>query len=145
MSKATEFVNQWMAAVNRGDLDALVEMTQPDSIHVSPEGTFRGNQGIRDLFSPMFGMTSEREVQITNVVESGDTIVVEFSFRFKNTGAVPTPQGTVPATGKSVTLSSVGVYELHGGKLAGSRGLYDRLSLIGQLGLMPGPAPLSRA
>jgi len=144
MSKGTEFVNQWMAAVNRGDLDALVEMSQPDSVHVSTDGTFRGAQGIRDLFSPMFGMTSEREVQITNVVESGDTIVVEFIFRFKNTGAVPTPQGTVPATGKSVTLSSVGVYELRDGKLAGSRGMYDRLSLIGQLGLMPGPAPVSR-
>jgi predicted ester cyclase len=69
---------------------------------------------------------------------------VEFIFRFKNTGAVPTPQGTVPATGKSVTLSNVGVYELRDGKLAASRGMYDRLSLIGQLGLMPGPAPISR-
>lgn len=144
MSKGTDFVNQWMAAVNRGDLDALVEMSQPDSVHVSSDETFRGAQGVRDLFKPMLDMSSEREVQITNVVESGDTIVVEFIFRFKNTGAVPTPQGPVPATGKSVTLSSIGVYELRNGKLAGSRGMYDRLSLIGQLGLIPGPAPVSR-
>ena len=144
MSKGTDFVNQWMGAVNRGDLEALGDMTQPDSVHVSADGTFRGVQGIRDLFSPMFGMTSEREVQITNVVEAGDTIVVEYIFQFKNTGAVPTPQGTIPATGKSVTLSSIGVYELRDGKLAGSRGMYDRLSLIGQLGLIPGPAPVSR-
>jgi steroid delta-isomerase-like uncharacterized protein len=143
MSKGTDFVNQWMAAVNRGDLEALADMTQPDSVHVSTDGTFRGVEGIRDLFSPMFGMTSEREIQITNVVEAGDTIVVEFNFQFKNTGAVPTPQGTIPATGKSVTLSSIGVYELRDGKLAGSRGMYDRLSLIGQLGLIPGPAPVS--
>lgn len=144
MTKGTDFVNQWMAAVNRGDLEALVDMSQPDSVHVSTDGTFCGAQGIRDLFKPMFEMSSERDVQISNVVEAGNTIVVEFIFRFKNTGAMVTPQGPVPATGKSASVSSIGVYELREGKLAGSRGMYDRLSVITQLGLMPGPAAVSR-
>jgi hypothetical protein len=33
------------------------------------------------------------------------------------------------------------VYELRDGKLAVSRGLYDRLDLLTQLGLLPAPAP----
>jgi steroid delta-isomerase-like uncharacterized protein len=140
MSKGTDFVNRWMAAVNRGDLDALVGMCHPDAVHISAEGTFRGAQGVRDLFKPIVDATSEREVHITNVVEGGDTIVVEFVFRFKNSGPLVTPQATMPATGKSVSLSSIGVYELRDGKLMGSRGMYDRLSLITQLGLMGAPA-----
>jgi len=140
MSKGTDFVNRWMATVNRGDLEGLVQMCQPDAVHTSVEETFRGAQGVRDLFKPILDASSEREVEITNVVESGDTIVVEFIFRFKNTGAMVTPQGTIPATGKSVSLSSVGIYELRDGKLAGSRGMYDRMSVLGQLGLIGAPA-----
>ena len=140
MSKGTDFVNKWMAAVNRGNLEGLVEMCQPDAVHTSTDGTFRGPQGVRDLFKPILDASSERDVEITNVVESGDTIVVEFIFRFKNTGAMVTPQGSIPATGKSASLASIGVYELRDGKLAGSRGMYDRLSVLTQLGLMGAPA-----
>jgi steroid delta-isomerase-like uncharacterized protein len=140
MSKATDFVNTWMDAVNRGDLEALVAMCHPDAIHTNVEGTFRGPQGVRDLFGTIVDATSERGVQINNVVESGDTVVVEFVFRFKNTGAFVTPQTTIPATGKTVSLASIAVYELREGKLAGSRGMYDRLDLLTQLGLMGAPA-----
>ncbi|TME14562.1 MAG: hypothetical protein E6I63_12490 [Chloroflexi bacterium] len=51
-------------------------------------------------------------------------------------GAVVTPQGTIPATGKTVSLPSIGIYELRDGKLAGSRGMYDRLDVMSQLGLL---------
>src|SRR3979409_701544 len=111
MSKGTEFVNKWMEAVKRGDVESLVAMTQPDSVHVSPDGTFRGTQGVRDLFTPMMNAVSEREVQINNVIESGDTIVVEFVFRSTNTGPLVTPQGTIPPTGKTASLASIGIYE----------------------------------
>jgi steroid delta-isomerase-like uncharacterized protein len=141
MSKGTDFVNKWMDAVKRGDVEALVDMCQPDAVHSNADGTFRGPQGVRDLFTPMLNAMSEREVQINNVIEAGDTIVVEFVFRFRNTGPVVTPQATIPATGKTASLPSIAVYELRDGKLAGSRGMYDRLALITQLGLMGAPMP----
>jgi steroid delta-isomerase-like uncharacterized protein len=140
MSKATEFVNRWMDAVNKGDLEALVAMCHPDAVHSNPNGTFRGAQGVRDLFHPIIDASSERSVRINNVVESGDTVVVEFDFRFKNTGPLVTPQSTLPPTGKTVNLASISVYELRDGKLAGSRGMYDRLDLLTQLGLVGEPA-----
>ncbi|GAC1473972.1 MAG: hypothetical protein PVS3B2_20970 [Candidatus Dormibacteraceae bacterium] len=140
MSKGTDFVNTWMDTVNRGDVEGLVAMCHPDAVHISVDGTFRGAQGVRDLFKPIIDASSERHVEITNVVESGDTIVVEFVFRFRNTGAMVTPQGTIPPTGKSASLSSVGIYELRDGKLAGSRGMFDRMSVLSQLGLMGAPA-----
>jgi steroid delta-isomerase-like uncharacterized protein len=139
MSKGTDFVNKWMDAVNRGDLETLVDMCHPDAVHSNPDGTFRGAQGVRDLFKPMLDATSDREVQINNVVESGDTIVVEFVFRVRHTGPFVTPQGIVPPTGKSGSVTSIAVYELREGKLAGSRGMYDRLELMSQLGLLGAP------
>jgi steroid delta-isomerase-like uncharacterized protein len=140
MSTGTEFVNSWMAAVNRGDLDALVGLCHPDAVHGSGGETYRGANGIRDLYKPIIDATSEREVQINNVVESGDSVVVEFVFRFKNTGALATPQRTIPPTGRAVSLASIAIYELRDGRLAGSRGMYDRLDLMTQLGLTGVPA-----
>jgi steroid delta-isomerase-like uncharacterized protein len=140
MSKATDFVNRWMDAVNRGDLEALVDMCHSDAVHSNPNGTFRGAQGVRDLFKPVIDLSSERGVQINNVIEAGDTVVVEFVFQFRNTGPMVTPEGTVPPTGRSVRLPSISIYELRDGKVAASRGMYDRLDLITQLGLMGAPA-----
>ena len=144
MSRATEFVNRWMDAVNRGDLDELVDMCHADAVHSNPNGTFRGPQGVRDLFKAIVDASSERAVQISNVVESDGTVVVEFVFLFRNTGPMVTPEMTVPATGKNVRLPSISIYELRDGKVAASRGMYDRLELITQLGLMGTPAPSSR-
>lgn len=140
MSNGTEFVNHWMEAAIRGDADTLVAMTHPDSVHTNPDGTFRGQVGIRDLFQPLFDATSQREVQISRVVEDGDTVVVEFVNRGKHTSALVTPQGTIPPTGKTIEIAMIAIYDLRDGKLAGSRGIYDRLGLAAQLGLVPTPA-----
>ena len=48
MSKATDFINSWMAAVNRGDLQALVEMCRPDAVHANGGTIYRAAQGVRD-------------------------------------------------------------------------------------------------
>jgi predicted ester cyclase len=130
-----------MDTVKRGDLEGLVAMSHPDAVHGNGGVNYRGAQGIRDLFRPIIDGTSEREVQINNVIESGDKVAVEFVFRFKNSAPIVTPQGTLPATGKHVSLPSIGIYELRDGKLAGSRGMYDRVDLLTQLGLMGAPAP----
>jgi len=140
MSKGTDFVNKWMDAVNRGDLDKLVGMCHADVEFSNPDGSFRGAEGVRALFKPVVDATSDRSVQITNLVESGDTVVVEFVFSLRHTGPLATPMGVVPATNKSGSVPMIGVYELREGKLAASRGQYDRLSIVSQLGLLGAPA-----
>ena len=144
MSKGTDFVNKWMDAVNRGDLESLVGMCHADAVHSNGGEAYRGAQGVRDLFKPIIDASSEREVQINHVTEAGNTVVVEFIFRFKNSGPFVTPRGTLPRTDKTVSLASISVYELRDGKLAGSRGMFDRLDLLAQLGLLPAPVETAR-
>ncbi len=139
MSKGTEFVNRWMDAVKRGDGDALADMCDPDSVHKNPDGIYRGKEGVRELFKPLFEALSDREVQINNVIEAGDTLVVDFAFRGRHTGPFVTPAGPVAPTGKVLSSEMIAIYELRDGKLAGSRGMYDRLGLAAQLGLLPAP------
>lgn len=143
MSKGSEFINRWMETVNRGDIEGLVEMCQPDVELANPEGTFHGPAGVRAAFEPVIAATSQRAVEIRSLIEDGDWLAVDFVFRFKNSGPPETPQGTTPATGRDVSLSSMGTYRLKDGKLAYSRGEYDRMGLLAQLGLLPAPEAVS--
>lgn len=141
MSKGTDFVNQWMDAFNRGDVEGLVGMCHPDVELINPNGTFRGAEGIRQTFQPLLDASSDRNVLITNVIECGDTVVAEFTVRGTHDGQLASPDGPpVPPTGRSIDLPSIGIYDLRDGKLAASRGQYDRLTLAMQLGLLGLPA-----
>jgi steroid delta-isomerase-like uncharacterized protein len=139
MSKGTEFVNNWLDAVNRGDLDMLVGMCQPDVELSNPDGVSRGAEGVRIMFKPIVDAFSERQSQVSNIVESGDTVVAEFVFSGKHTGPLASPQGAVPPTGKTISFPMIGIYQLRSGKLANSRGQYDRLAVVSQLGLLGAP------
>lgn len=140
MSNGADFVNHWMAALIRGDLDTLVSMCEPESVHINPDGTYHGAEAIRELFKPLLESFSKLEVQINNVLEAEETVIVEFVTRGLNDKALKTPQGMIPATQKSISLPEIAIFELRGGKLAGSRAIYDRLTLLAQLGLLPAPA-----
>jgi predicted ester cyclase len=143
MSTGTEFVNRWMETVIKGDVEGLIAMCRPDVDLVNPDGSVHGPQGVRAAFEPIIGATSERAVEIRSIVEEGDTVVADFVFRFRNTGPLQTPQGTIPPTGKNASLPSIGTYVLRDGKLAYSHGEYDRMSVLAQLGLLPAPVQAS--
>ncbi len=140
MSTGTDFVKRWMDATNRGDIDTLIAMCHPDVEFSNPDGTFRGHEGVRAIFQPYFDAVSERAVDIRNIIDAGDTVVVEFVIRGRNTGPLVGPQGVFPATNKVVARSAIGIYDLRDGKLANSRGQYDRMDMAIALGLVPQPS-----
>ena len=142
MSELKRFVETWMAAVERGDVEAVVEMCAPDVELVSPDGDLKGRDQVRTMFRTWVDGFSDRHHPISNTVEQGDTIVAEFLLIGTNSGPLPAPQGgAIPPTGKSVRLPSIGIYEIKQGKLVRSRGQYNQLALMAQLGLLPAPVP----
>jgi ketosteroid isomerase-like protein len=140
VSKGTEFVRNWLDAYNRGDVEALVGMCHADVDLSNPDGTFQGPEGVRANFKPVIEATSERSSEVRTIVEQGDTVVAEFVIIGRHTGALTTPGGAVLPTGKIVSLPMIGIFELRDGKLAASRGQFDRMTLATQLGLLPDPA-----
>jgi steroid delta-isomerase-like uncharacterized protein len=143
MSRGTEFVRSWLEAYNRGDVEALVEMCHADVELCNPDGTFRGADGVRANFKPVIEATSERSTEVRAVVEESDTVVAEFVIKGRHTRALVTSQGTIPPTGKPLSLPMIGIFELREGKLASSRAQFDRMALAAQLGLLPGPVTAS--
>jgi steroid delta-isomerase-like uncharacterized protein len=80
----------------------------------------------------------DAHIEVTLLIARGDYVVAHWTGIGTQTGPLHTPTGSaIPATGKPVVLKASETYELKGGKLAHLWGFFDRVSLLGQLGVMP--------
>lgn len=66
---------------------------------------------------------------------SGNTVVLELSWKGTQTGPMITPDGEVPPTGKSLDMRAVQIQEIQGGKVASTRQYFDLATMMSQLGL----------
>jgi predicted ester cyclase len=74
------------------------------------------------------------------IVEDGERAAVEGTFTGTHTGTLAAPQGEIPATGRTIELPYVDVFEARAGRIAAHRVYYDQMVMLSQLGLAPAPA-----
>jgi steroid delta-isomerase-like uncharacterized protein len=136
---STDTVRKFFQAINDNDPDAgAAQVTDDAKFTELPTGrTFQGPDGVRENFAFWLGAFPDGKVEVTNIIEGGDKVVVEYTGRGTNTGPMMTEQGEMPPTGKSVTLEFCDVLEMKGDKIAGGRSYYDTGTMMRQLGLMP--------
>jgi predicted ester cyclase len=86
-------------------------------------------QNWKTIFPDMVG-------QCDNRIDAGDVLVEECSWTGTNTGNIMTPDGgTIPPTGKSVSLKNVLIWEFKDGKVKAVRNYLDMMTMMSQLGL----------
>ena len=73
---------------------------------------------------------------VDSAVATGDTVVLEVTWRGTQTGPMPGPQGPIAPTGKQQTTRSGWVLDFHGGQVKRSRHYFDMLSFMQQLGAL---------
>jgi steroid delta-isomerase-like uncharacterized protein len=66
---------------------------------------------------------------------SGTTVVLEHTWAGTHKGALQTPAGTIPATGKRISVRACSVMEIAGDKVSGQRHYFDMATLLQQLGV----------
>ena len=66
---------------------------------------------------------------------SGNTVVLEVTWKGTHTGLLQTPKGSVPGTGKPMEIRACIVSELAGEKARTQRHYFDMVSLLDQLGI----------
>ena len=134
-SIARTFYDAW----NERDFDRGANLMADDGeiVIVGSGQHLRGQDGARQ-FSTMWATAfPDGRVTVDNVVAEGDRVAVEYTGRGTQTGPLDGPAGTVPATGRSVTLQLCDVWELREGKAQTLRTYFDTASLLTQLGVMP--------
>jgi steroid delta-isomerase-like uncharacterized protein len=124
-------------AWNARDFDRLADVMTPDGkITVVGSGeTFEGPDGARKYNEMWAEAFPDGEITIDNIVAGGDYVVVELTGRGTQTGTLAGPGGSIPATGRSVTLQLCDVLELVDGKVRSQRTYFDGASLLAQLGV----------
>jgi predicted ester cyclase len=92
-----------------------------------------GHQGMVELFAAAF---PDWEESIQDVIAEGDRVVLRVTAGGTHEGEF---QGIAP-TGKTVTITGMGIARIEDGKIAESWWEFDALGLMQQLGAIPAPA-----
>jgi steroid delta-isomerase-like uncharacterized protein len=117
----------------------LAALYASDAIYTDPTGRYAGREAILAYYKEADKPFSDLRMDTTLLIEEGDTVVAEYTWRGTNTGPLTMPDGTeIPATGKTLEMSGVGIITVRDGTIAEQRDYFDVAAMMSQLGLMPG-------
>lgn len=140
MAENANFVRGLLEAWNRRDFEYIKESTAADSALtlVGTGETFHGPEGFHQINKMWADAFPDGRITVDRIIEAGDLVVVEYTGRGTHTGPLVISAGTIPATGRSVTLQFCDIYEVKNGKIQSRRDYGDTGALMTQLGLITG-------
>ena len=124
-------------AWNERDFDRQAEAMAPD-VTITMMGTgevLQGPDGSRKYSTMWANAFPDGRLTLDTVAGDGDTVVVEFTGRGTHTGTLETSMGSIPATGRSVTLHFCDVLTMRDGLITSQHSYMDTGSMMAQLGL----------
>ena len=101
-------------------------------------GTHRKVQGVEavlDIWKGWAKAMPDSKATFNSEVVSGNTVVLEMTWRGTHKGPLMMPTGEIPATGKTFELRACQVVEVANDKVASVRQYFDMASLLRQLGV----------
>ena len=136
---AIAVANEMIDAFNAGDW-ARFRATVAADVAYEETGTGRRvegadayvalGQGWRDVFPDCTGA-------VERAVADGAVVAQEVIWAGTQRGPLPTPGGTVPATGRPIKVAGTLWYTMQDGRATAIRHHLDVLTMLGQLGALP--------
>jgi steroid delta-isomerase-like uncharacterized protein len=137
MQEAREISDQYTDLMNEHDAAGLAALYADDGTFSDPTGEYRGRDAITEYWDGFLNAFPDMHVQDDFKAESGDTAINEWTISGTQTGPLEGPEGTIPATGKGITLRGVDALTVRDGLIHSHRVYYDQLGFMIQLGLVP--------
>ena len=133
-------------AWNNRDFDYFNDFVTDDTelVNVGTGTVLKGREGVHYYNKAWADAFPDGKATVDRVLESGNTVVVEYTGRGTHTGPLVSEMGTIPATGKSVTITFCDVSDFENGKLKRQRTYFDSGAMMAQLGLTEMPASTTR-
>ncbi len=102
-----------------------------------PSGSvFRGPDGYIEFDQAWIQAFPDAELEVTNMIASGDLVCTELTARGTHLGSLIGPTGqTIEASGNRVEMRCIEVQQYGGAQIVRARFYYDALSLLRQLGV----------
>jgi steroid delta-isomerase-like uncharacterized protein len=126
-------------AFNRREFDKVIGLfTDSFSYTDVPRGVTHDKQQFKDVFMQGWvNSFSDARVTEREYIDGGDVVVCRFIARGTNDGSL---EGA-PPTGRSMNMPFVEIMRFDSqGKITGGEAIYDQVTILTQLGLLPAPA-----
>ena len=124
-------------AYNEKNWTAAEAALSPDVIY-EEIATQQKPKGIRDVLAAWRGWAEaipDSKATFKNALTSGNTVVLEVTWRGKQTGPLQLPSGTLAPSGKSIEVQACQIIEVEGTKAKKIRHYFDMATLLHQLGV----------
>lgn len=118
---------------NRGNLDVIDEHMHPDFTRQQHTTATQGVEDAKQVMASYRSAFPDLHITIEDEIVEGDKIATRFTAQGTHSG---TFMG-IPPTGKQVTVVGMGFGRIVDGKFVESWHIFDRLSLLQQLGVIP--------
>ena len=93
------------------------------------------------FYGSWFGAFPDAHIDVHRLHITGDVAVEEGTFTGTHNGVLHGPTSDVPPTGRFVRIDYIQVLRFRDGKHVSFNLMFDRLSMLEQLGLMPASGP----
>jgi steroid delta-isomerase-like uncharacterized protein len=125
---------------NAHDLKGFTEVLADDVVFEAPGGLRgKGKEACVDFFGGWFSAFPDAHVDVHDVHILDNVAVEEGTFSGTHNGVLHAPTGDIPPTGRSVSVGYIQVLRFRDGKHVSFNLMFDRLSMLEQLGLVPTP------
>jgi steroid delta-isomerase-like uncharacterized protein len=122
----------------QGKLAVADEIIAPDHVNAGPgtlPGLPPGSEGTKLFVTAYRNAFPDVRFTIDEQIAEGDKVVTRWTAHGTHKGEL----AGIPATGKSATVTGMGVDRIVNGKIVESWGLFDQFGMLQQLGVMPTP------
>jgi steroid delta-isomerase-like uncharacterized protein len=134
-----ERVGEFLAAHNRGDLDAMGALFSQDAVTVDRARgmTFLGREGLKTFKTALREAFPDLTAEPQSTIDGGDTVVLQELA----TGTHNGPLGPIPASGRPLSLAVCVIFRFGKDGLVATADFYwDQHSMLQQIGAVAVPA-----
>ncbi len=139
---AREAFEKGTETFNAYDIDRFAEVLADDVVFAAPGGLRgQGRAACIEFYGSWFSAFPDPRVDVHRVHFVDDVAIEEGTFTGTHNGVLKSPMGDVPPTGRPVRIDYIQVLRFRDGKHVSFNLMFDRLSMLEQLGLIPAPSP----
>lgn len=135
MGQAREIAERFFNTFSAGDVDAADDCFAEDCAFVVPAGPLTKPEH-RALGEAFKAALPDSRMEVINAVEGDGEVYLEGRYLGTQTGDFVTPDGTLPASGRSIDLPFADYFKVRDGKIVEHRTYWDQATMMTQLGAM---------